>query len=138
MVMILKKYIWAERSGDWNCHLSQVREMLPYMIAAGHSRYASCVPLYLKDMQRLPETHPEVHGHFLQGQFTVHQTEGRFNGVWSDLALEQTYNKEGKTSLLKGVSQKPMARDKYVHTTPYMTQVSESVKAMAHVGGTRI
>ena len=35
---------------------------------------------------------------FQKGNITVRQTEGRFNGVWSDVALQQTSNK-GKISL---------------------------------------
>ena len=50
------------------------------------------------------------------------------------MALEQTYNREGKTSLLKGISQAPASREKYVKTIPFLTKISESVKAMADVG----
>ena len=67
------------------------------------------------------------------GKFTVHQIPGPFNGVWTDLALEQTYNKEGKTSLLKGISQSSEARNKYIQTVPAMTKVSEAVKSMVHM-----
>ncbi|KAG1684642.1 hypothetical protein GQR58_009358 [Nymphon striatum] len=42
------------------------------------------------------KTAPEVHEEFAAGKFTVHQTAGDFNGVWTDLALEQTYNREGQ------------------------------------------
>ncbi|KAG1672871.1 hypothetical protein GQR58_015794 [Nymphon striatum] len=67
------------------------------------------------------------------GKFTVHQTAGDFNGVWTDLALEQTYNREGKTSLFKGIKQLESAREKYIKALPFITSVSESVKQMAHM-----
>ncbi|KAG1649640.1 hypothetical protein GQR58_028793 [Nymphon striatum] len=79
------------------------------------------------------ETAPEVHEEFAAGKFTVHQTAGDFNGVWTDLALEQTYNREGKTSLFKGITQLESAREKYIKALPFMTSVSESVKQMAHM-----
>ena len=50
------------------------------------------------------------------------------------MALEQTYNNEGKTSLFKGISQAPAARDKYVKTAPFLTAVSENIKSMANLG----
>ncbi|KAG1684653.1 hypothetical protein GQR58_009370 [Nymphon striatum] len=93
----------------------------------------SCLPIYLNEMQKLPETAPEVHEEFAAGKFTVHQTAGDFNGVWTDLALEQTYNREGKTSLFKGITQLESARKKYIKALPFMTSVSESVKQMAHM-----
>ncbi|KAG1662587.1 hypothetical protein GQR58_020899 [Nymphon striatum] len=79
------------------------------------------------------ETAPEVHEEFAAGKFTAHQTAGDFNGVWTDLALEQTYNREGKTSLFKGITQLESAREKYIKALPFMTSISESVKQMAHM-----
>lgn len=134
MVCILKEYIYAERVGDWMEHLNSVRKMLPYTVSAKHTKYMVCLPLYLKDMEELPQKHPEIHANFIKGHFTVHRVGGKFNGVWTDMALEQTYNSEGKTSLFKGISQAPASREKYVKAAPFMTKVSESIKAMADMG----
>jgi len=43
MVMIPKRYIdteWAELCEE---HLAEVEKMLPYRVAAGHYKYASCL-----------------------------------------------------------------------------------------------
>ena len=90
--------------------------------------------MYLRDMRDLEQTHPDVFSKFMEGKFTVHHLKGKFNGVWTDMALEKTCNIEGKTSLLKGISQAPASREKYVKTIPFLTKISESVKAMADVG----
>ena len=37
MVAILKKFIKAERTGNWTLHLAAVQDMLPYFAAAGHN-----------------------------------------------------------------------------------------------------
>jgi hypothetical protein len=134
IVGILKRFIQAERSGDWLGHLREVKNMLPYMVAAKHTNYMSCLPLYLKDMKELPEKHPVVYENFISGHFTVHRRAGRFNGTWTDMALEQTYNKEGKSSLFKKISQNPGAREKYIKTTPFLTKISQSIKDMAQLG----
>ena len=39
MVDILRKYIRAERTGNWELHLQALSEMLPYMAASGHNNY---------------------------------------------------------------------------------------------------
>ena len=137
MVSILKRFIKAERAGKWMEHLAAIQHMLPYIVAAKHTNYMSCLPLYLKEMRDLEEKHPAVYNNFIRGRFTVHRTEGRFNGVWTDMALEQTYNKEGKTSLVKGISQNPGAREKYIKSAPFLSHVSESVKAMAQLENKR-
>ncbi|KAG1652598.1 hypothetical protein GQR58_026208 [Nymphon striatum] len=100
MILILRRYIHAERAGLWQQHLQEVRNMLPYTIASGHSKYMSCLPFYLNEMQKLPETAPEVHEEFAAGKFTVHQTAGDFNGVWTDLAMAfiQRFNTLGSST----------------------------------------
>lgn len=133
MVLICKRYVNAERAGHWEQHLIEARNMLPYTVSSGHSKYMSCLPIYLNEMRNLSDTAPEVHKEFESGNFAVRQTSGSFNGVWTDLALEQTYNKEGKTSLFKGITQSETAREKYIKTLPFMTAVSESMKEMVHM-----
>ncbi|KAG1664654.1 hypothetical protein GQR58_019710 [Nymphon striatum] len=100
MILILRRYIHAERAGLWQQHLQEVRNMLPYTIASGHSKYMSCLPIYLNEMQKLPETAPEVHEEFAAGKFTVHQTARDFNGVWTDLAMAfiQRFNTLGSST----------------------------------------
>ena len=133
MVQVLKRYIRAERSGNWKEHLVEVQNMIPFLVSARHVKYANCLPEYLHDMQQLEETHPEVYLHFSNGNFPVYQSQSSFCGTWTDLTLEQTYNKEGKTSLFKGISQNESAREKYIKAAPLLTKVSEAVKDMAHI-----
>ena len=133
MCQILKRYIHAERSGDWQSHLDEIEKMLPYIVSAGHQNYASCLPMYLRDVRELPNKHPDVHHLFMQDNFTVHRSSGSFNGIWTDLALEQTFNREGKTTLLRGISQKKTAKEKYIKSVPFLTKVSESVRKMARI-----
>ena len=56
-------------------------------------------------MRDLHQTHPKVYNEFINGNFTIWHKQGKANGVWIDLALEPTYNKEGKTTFLNGVIQ---------------------------------
>ena len=42
-------------------HLEQIQNMLPYMVAAGYTKYMVCLPLYLQDMRELPSEHPAVY-----------------------------------------------------------------------------
>lgn len=133
MVQILKRYIHAERAGLWESHLTETENMLPYLVSAGHHKYVSCVPHYLDAMKKLPENAPEIDEGFKSGKFTVRQLPGCFNGVWSDMALEQTYNCEAKNHLFQGITQQPQTIDKYLKALPVMTTVSEQVKSMVHM-----
>ena len=54
MMDTVRRYIYAERSGDWASHLATVEEMLPYLVSAGHTKYTACVPQYIIAMNSLP------------------------------------------------------------------------------------
>jgi len=132
MVLLLKRYIAAERKGCWEDHLTEVENMLPYLVSAGHIKYVACVPHYLAAMRNLP---PEIATEFQCGRFKVRVTAGKFNAVWTDMALEQTYNREAKTQLFKGITQEESTREKYLRAIPALTAVSEQAKTMAHIQG---
>ena len=52
--------------------------------------------IYISDMQLLPETAPEVYEEFQNGNFHVSRSGSRFTGVWTDMALEQSVNRDTK------------------------------------------
>ena len=54
MMDIVRRYIYAERSGNWTLHLATVEEMLLYLVSAGHMKYTACVPQYIAAMKSLP------------------------------------------------------------------------------------
>ena len=41
-------------------------EMMPYLVASGHNLYTKCIHVYVQQMHKLHETHPEVSRHFDQ------------------------------------------------------------------------
>ena len=83
-------------------------------------------------MKSLQTFAPAIYEEFLAGNFTVHKSKGMFIGVWSNLALEQTYNREGKSSLFKGITQNKAAVQKYIKSSPFLTYISEQMKHMGH------
>ena len=69
------------------------------------------------------------------GHITVRQTEAQFKGVWKDMTLEKTYNRDAKTKLFIDISQQPAAMEKYWRALPILTTESDSeqTKAMTHL-----
>ena len=45
MIDIMKKFIRAERLGNWHLHLEATKQMLPYIAATGHNNYLKLVHL---------------------------------------------------------------------------------------------
>ena len=47
MIDIVRKSVKAERTGNFKMHLESVKDMLPFLAAAGHNHYTKSSWLYL-------------------------------------------------------------------------------------------
>lgn len=135
MTDILQRFIIYQREGNWNGHLDESANMLPYLAAAGHYKYGQqSLPLYLSEMKKLPQTAPEVHKSFLDGAFVGRRSAGEHNAVSPDMLLEQTYNADAKeASGLDGITLNKGARTKWVYTKHITAAVSAELKTMMHL-----
>ena len=89
MVNILRKFLKAERTGNWRLHLESVREMLPFFAASGHTLYAESAHVYLQTMLELPRTHPDLYQKFEAGFHVVRRSDRYWAGLSTDLIVEQ-------------------------------------------------
>ena len=95
MMDILRRFIKAERMGNWDLHLHTVREMLPYFLAAGHTLSAY---VYLNNMLELESQHPDVHTSFKLGKHVIRRSDRYWAGLSSDLVIEQVLMRSVKTT----------------------------------------
>lgn len=89
MVDIRRKFIRAERTGNWKMHLQAVHEMLPYFAACGHNLYAKSAYIYLQLMNDLQKKHSEVYNSFQDGlhMHVVRRSDRYWAGLSTDLVL---------------------------------------------------
>lgn len=135
MVTLLKHFIQAERSGNWNLHLTTIKKMLPFFHAAGHFSYAKSATLYLQDMLNLANVlTPEEFNKFTEdGYFTIRRTNKFWSGIWSDMTIEQTLMRSMKSSggLTRGRGLSDAVLTKWILATPILTSVITSVEDFA-------
>ena len=99
MVHIMLNFIRVERIRDWELHLEAVTHMLPYFFAYDRTNYSRWTSVYLIDMRKLKYTAPEVYQEFHSGNHPVKRSNNStFNHVWTDMGLEQSLNRDSKTS----------------------------------------
>jgi len=98
MIDIIRRYIWAERTGNWELHLQTLSEMLPFLAASGHNNYTKSVWIYLQQMSHLQEDHPEVYEHFGKGLHVI-SSDRYWAGLSSDLVIKQVLTRIMKTSI---------------------------------------
>ena len=97
-IRILRKFFRAERLGNWDLHLEAVSEMLPYLAASGHSLYAKSAIIYFSSMANLPNDHPVVYHHFVEGPHVARRSDRAWANLSTDLMIEHVLMRIMKTS----------------------------------------
>ena len=101
------------------------------MFAYDHANYAGWMSVYLCDMRLLSISEPSVQIEFEAGSHSVNQSANSFNMVWTDMALEQSENRDTKT--LGGIvnfSTNPGAVNRWFLTAHVHESVTRSLKKM--------
>ena len=89
-IQIVKLFIHAERTGNWNLHLLATESMINLFAATGHLHYAKSARLYLQLMLALPEQYLWLYNKFaMEGYHTIRRSRRYWAGLWSDLVIEQ-------------------------------------------------
>ena len=133
MVDLLLNFLAAERDSDWELHLETFQEMLAYDRAYDHYKYFQWGSIYMIDMLQLPEAHPQLYEEFLNGHHTVSRakSKSKFNTVSTDMALEQSMNKDTKTKGgITGFSQNYSSVEKWTLTSHLRAAVHSNFKEM--------
>lgn len=136
-VTVALQFIEAERLGNWNLHLSCVKQMLPIFHAAGHSNYCKGAQIYLQDMINLEEImdHSEFITFTEEGLFTVRRTDKAWSGIWSDMTIEQTLMrvlKTGAQSATHGRSVSDSVLSRFIQGMPYAYDVMDQLESFAN------
>lgn len=124
------QFIEADRTGNWELHLQSVRKMLPLFHSTGHYLYAECAHVYLQDMINLECTmdEEEYYQYTHQGYFSIRRTDKSFNGIPTDMVIEQTLNRFFGTDLVhgRGVTESVVAR--YLGAMPSCFMIMEGLE----------
>ena len=98
MVEILLGLLRASREGNWELHVSALRNMIPWCFAYDNLNYASYLPSYLSEMSHLEERHQDVLEYLQSGGFAAQIGDvNPFGRMPIDQTCEETVNKDMKT-----------------------------------------
>eukprot|EP00795_Rhopilema_esculentum_P000015 gene15-9612_t len=115
MIELLLQMIRASREGNWELHLSCIRQMLPWCFAYNAITYSRYMSAYYSDMTKLQDDHLEIYKFMGNGGFSVQLSkENTFGRISVDQTLEETVNKDTQTAGgTKGLSLRPGAVQRY-------------------------
>jgi len=70
-------------------YLDSLTELVQWFFALDHTNYSRWIPVHLRDMAELPQTHPQVYKQFIDGHFTVRKTKWVLSSIPIGQAHEQ-------------------------------------------------
>ena len=77
------------RKADFTLYRQSLYELIPLFLANNNVNYAQWLPIHLRDMMLLENTHPQVAAEFHNGKFVVHKSNREFSALAIDQAHEQ-------------------------------------------------
>lgn len=121
-IQILRLFIYAERTGDWDLHLYCIAKMIPIFHASGHLAYARSARRYLDSMKKLPEImrQDQFQKFTGRGYFTIRRSHRFWSGNFTDQTIEQVLMGQLKApgGLAHGRGHRACTQAKFVHVIP--------------------
>ena len=132
MISMVKLFIEAERSRNWELHLSTIEQIMPFLHATAHKNYAMSAQIYLQDMRELASkmSRSEYRYFVKDGYFTIRRSNKFWSGIWSDMTIEQTLMRlmKSKGGLTEDRGFTDSSLTKWVLGMPIMNQVSQALR----------
>ena len=132
---IVKEFIFAERTSNWELHLRSIYKMINLFAATGHVNYARSSRMYHQQMSALKHSYPYLYHQFKNGNHAVRRSQRYWAGLWSDLVIEQTLMRSIKSQggLTRGKGMKANVRHLWVSSLHYTAGVHEAMTSLTGI-----
>ena len=88
--LLMCRFIRSLREGDFPLYVQVCDELCAWLHVMDHTNYARWVPVHVRDMVQLSETHPDIHAKFLKGNFVVQKSPHKFSLIGKDQSHEKS------------------------------------------------
>lgn len=137
---MMRLFIFAERTGDFDLHLYCVERFIPIFHASNHFPYAKSTRRYLDTMRDLPNimSKEQYDAYVKGGFFTIRRSHRFWSGIFSDQTIEQvlmrTLKAPGGLAHGRGVTDSTQA--KFVHAIPKCIPICNALEDFCGVHST--
>lgn len=87
--LLMCRFVRSLREGDFPLYVQVCDELCPWFFVLDHTNYARWLPIHVRDMVGLAESHPQVYAEYLKGNFTVQKSARKFSLIAKDQSHEQ-------------------------------------------------
>ena len=116
-------YTQSIREANFLLYIDALTKIVPWFFALGHTHYATrWIPVHLRHMITLKDTHPDVRSQFMKGNFAVKKTTRSFSAIAIDRAHEQNNASVKGDGGAVGLTENAAALRRWVVSGPEMAR----------------
>ncbi|RXN31429.1 hypothetical protein ROHU_004760 [Labeo rohita] len=123
MELVIFSLVRSFREANFNLYCQALSALIPFFFANNNVNYARWLPIHLRDMVSLEQTHPQIFSEFQLGKFVVHKTHREFSGIAIDQAHEQANAVVKGDGGAIGVTEDPSALRRWMVSGPEVSQL---------------
>jgi hypothetical protein len=119
---IILMFIRAHRERKFELLLTTLRMLVPLFFSLDHQNYARWVPIFIRDMERLPTN---IQEQFDKGHWTINRSNRRFSSLPIDHAHEQANKRVKGVGGIIGLTENPILLERWIITGPEISRFIE-------------
>ena len=127
--LLMTRFLRSLREGDFKLYVQVCDELCNWFHALDHTNYARWLPVYVRDMVMLSDTHPEVYDEFMKGNFVVQKSAKKFSLIAKDQAHEQSNKSLQAHGGASGLYECPEALTLFMLAGPDCARIVEEFEA---------
>ena len=116
-------FVRSLRKGDFKLYISVLTHIIPWFFAMDRINYSRWLPIHLRDMTMLHETHPEIADEFQRGNFVIRKSDRPFSSMPIDQAHEQNNALVKGEGGAVGLTENPSALRRWMVAGPEMARM---------------
>ncbi|GBO42850.1 hypothetical protein AVEN_106499-1 [Araneus ventricosus] len=75
---LLLKLVSSVRSANFKLFVVTLKKICPWTVTLDGVRYSRLLPVFVRDLEEIPNRHPDIYSEFLGGRFTSNITTSAF------------------------------------------------------------
>ena len=111
------------REANFSLYCQALSALIPFFFANNNVNYARWLPIHLRDMVSLEQTHSAVSHEFQLGKFVVHKTHREFSGIAINQAHEQANVVVKGDGGAIGITEDPSALRRWMVSGPEVSRL---------------
>ena len=116
-------FVKSLREGHFHLYLQSLCKLVPWLFALDQTNYARWLPVHIRDMASLHETHPDIYIQFVNGNFVIRKSHHRFSAISIDQAHEQNKALVKGEGGANGLTENPQAFLRWMVAGPEIARV---------------